>query len=234
MAEVWPRVSRLGEETWLVEFEPRLDEAINARVRQLARDLAAERVTGVRDVVPAMTSLAVHVDGDAIDEAGLDSVLRLLMAKPATVSDNGVLHEIPVCYEAPFGPDLADVAARCGCSPHDVVAWHAAIEYRVFMIGFLPGFPYLGLLDRRLVLPRRASPRPRVTAGSVGIAGQHTGVYPSDSPGGWHIVGRTPLSLFDPEEDPVVRLSAGDRVRFTPVSAEAYASLAGPLKGATT
>ncbi len=231
MAELWPRVSRLGEETWLVEFEPRLDEEINQRVLQLAADIGAARIPGVRDIVPAVASLAVHTDGDGVDERALEDWLSRLAAKSPIDAVPPVRHEIPACYEAPYGPDLAEVASLCRCREQDVIEWHAARDYRVFMIGFLPGFPYLGLLDSRLALPRRVTPRLAVPAGSIGVAGRQTGIYPSTSPGGWHIIGRTPLALFNPEWHPPARLSAGDRVHFVPIGAREFASVSAEAGG---
>lgn len=230
----WPRVSRLGEETWLVEYEPRLDAAVNARVHQLAAAVTRAGLAGVRDVVPAMASVAVHVDGDRADEGALEALLSQLIAAPADLSPHGTSHELPVCYEAPFALDLEDVARRCHCEVRDVIEWHTAGEYRVFMIGFLPGFPYLGVLDRRLRLPRRDEPRALVPRGSVAIAGAQTGVYPADSPGGWHVIGRTPVPLFDASDDPPGRMSAGDRVRFVSISADRFEALSAgsPAKAA--
>jgi KipI family sensor histidine kinase inhibitor len=225
MAEGWPRVSRLGEETWLVELEPRLDPDINAHVHRVARAIAAARLQGIRDIVPGIASVGVHVDGDRIDPISLGARLRDLALAPPDTSSAIRCHDVPVCYEPPFALDLEDVAARCGCPPDVVVARHSGVEYRVFMIGFLPGFPYLGVLDRSLALPRRDAPRVRVPAGSVAIAGQHTGIYPAESPGGWHVIGRTPISLFDPAEVPPARFAPEDRVRFTPISAERFAEI---------
>jgi KipI family sensor histidine kinase inhibitor len=221
----WPRVSRLGEETWLVEYEPRLDVAVNARIHQLARALATVSVPGIREVVPAMASVAVHVDGDRVDDRQIEAALERLIAEPPAAIPDGELHELPVCYDAAFAMDLEEVARRCGCDPSEVVERHSAVEYRVFMIGFLPGFPYLGVLDSRLTLPRREVPRQFVPRGSVGIAGVQTGVYPSDSPGGWHIIGRTPTPLFDPDATPPSRLSPGDRVRFVPTTTARFEAL---------
>lgn len=218
----WPRVSRLGEETWLVELEPRLDVAINAHAHRIARLVEASGMSGIRDVVPGMASVAVHVDADRTDAQALESLLRACMVPTSNTPIAGTQHELPVCYEPPYALDIADVATRCGCTVDDVIDWHTAIEYRVFMIGFLPGFPYLGILDPRLALPRRESPRLKVPMGSVGIAGQQTGVYPSESPGGWHVIGRTPIALFDPSATPPSRFAPGDLVRFVPISADDF------------
>jgi len=133
---------------------------------------------------------------------------------------------IPVCYESVYAPDLADVARQRGLSEQQVIELHCAGFYRVYMIGFLPGFPYLGKIDPRLEVPRKARPVP-VAAGGVGIAGLQTGIYPLNSPGGWSIIGRTPVRLFDPETDPPVRLQTGDRVEFYPIPTEEFHRLNG-------
>jgi len=224
MASV-PRVARLGEETWLVEYEPELDIAINARVHHLARAIAGVGLTGVRDVVPGMASLAVHVDGDRVDDRDIAALLDRAIATASDDASEGALHELPVCYEPPFALDIEDVARRCECAVSDVIERHSTCEYHVFMVGFLPGFPYLGVLDSRLSLPRRDVPRQAVPRGSVAIAGAQTGLYPSDSPGGWHVIGRTPVPLFDATATPPGLLSPGDRVRFVPVPASRFESL---------
>lgn len=210
-----PTLARLGDHAWLVRFEPRVDSGVNARVLALAAWVRAQGWPGVRDVVPAMASLAVHVSPDrhhsqAVADrlaAHLDAGGDAALAEPPPV-------EIPVAYGGSDGPDLADVAAITGCSPEEVVRRHCAVTYRVFMLGFLPGFPYLGLVDPAIRVPRRAMPRTRVPAGAVGLAGAQTGIYPRESPGGWQIIGRTQEPLFDPASTPPARLAPGDRVRF--------------------
>ena len=212
-----PRICRLGEETWVVEFEQRLDPQINDRVLAMARALRGQHLAGVLDVVPAIASLAVHVDGDGVDETALSAALeRLANAQPDAVV-TGALHEVPVCYGGPHGPDLQAVADWSGCSTSDVIARHTGSEYRVYMVGFLPGFAYLGVVDDRIAAPRHATPRLKVPAGSVGIAGRQTGVYPLESPGGWQIVGQTPMRMFEVRRQPPVTLQAGDRVRFVSI-----------------
>jgi KipI family sensor histidine kinase inhibitor len=224
-----PRLTPLGDAAWLVEFDPVIAEEVNARVLAIADALRASGLPGVRDIVPAYTSLAVHYDplrwrGEELG-ARIDDVVRSVPERPAAGAA-GPAVEVPVCYGGAHGPDLSAVAAWARCSPADVVAAHAGVTYRVFMIGFLPGFPYLARVDPRIAMPRREVPRTHVAAGSVGIAGQQTGIYPAASPGGWQIVGRTPLRLFDLARDRPALLSPGQQVRYVPIDQEAYDRLA--------
>lgn len=214
------RMTLFGDTALLVEDEPAIDAAVNARILAISELVRGACVPGVRDVVPAFASFAVHFDPECTDVAVLRAlVTRLIDDIPAAdVEAPRDALEVPVCYGGRFGPDLAAVAAWGGWGPLDVVAAHIAGEYRVFMVGFLPGFPYLASVDERIAMPRRDTPRPHVAAGSVGIAGRQTGVYPFDSPGGWQIIGRTPLQLFDPHREPPALFSAGQRVRFRPIT----------------
>jgi inhibitor of KinA len=222
----WPRIARLGEETWLIEFEPRLDPAINTQVLAVAERLRRRPRPGIRDIVPACASLAVHIDPEIIDDSAVQPLLHdALSGTVVGPQSPGQLHEIPVCYAPQFALDLDSVSQVSRCSPDEVVARHLAVEYRVYMLGFLPGFPYLAAVDERIAVARHATPRPLVPAGSVGIAGRQTGIYPTDSPGGWQIVGRTPIRLFDPAEAPEPRLRPGDRVRFVAIDADQFAQL---------
>jgi inhibitor of KinA len=217
-----PRVTRLGEETWLVEFEARIDPAVNRRVLSLARSIEGTALRGVRDVVPAFASLAVHADVRQLDVADFERTLHELVARQGNEEPEGQSHDIPVCYGGEYGPDLGDVAAVSGLDVQEVIRRHTAPAYRVYMLGFLPGFPYLGVVDSTIAVARRATPRPLVKAGSIGIAGQQTGIYPSDSPGGWQIIGRTPVRIFDSSREPRPRLRPGDRVRFHPCDATVF------------
>ncbi|HEX7085122.1 MAG TPA: 5-oxoprolinase subunit PxpB [Vicinamibacterales bacterium] len=217
-----PRLSRLGELGWLVAFEPRLDPAVNAHVLALAARLRDAAIPGVRDIVPAVASLAVHVERheDAVRAGETIAQLLAESAEPPPDAAAGRLIELPVRYGGADGPDLADVAAECGLEPRDVVRRHVEAEYRVFMLGFLPGFPYLGVVNPAIQVSRRAEPRARVPAGAVGLAGPMTGVYPVEGPGGWRIIGRTPVRLFEPDAPRPALLQPGDRVRFVPVDIE--------------
>jgi inhibitor of KinA len=213
------RITLLGDAALLVEYASTIDVTVNGQVLAASARVREARVPGVRDVVPAYASFAVHFDPVQTDVGSLRAAVERAArtAAPRVRLAGGVSLEIPVCYGGRFGPDLADVGAWAGCGPHDVIAAHASRTYHVFMLGFLPGFPYMGSVDERIAMPRRDVPRPRVAAGSVGIAGQQTGIYPFDSPGGWQIIGRTPLVLFDPRRDQPALLTPGQTVRFRPI-----------------
>jgi KipI family sensor histidine kinase inhibitor len=220
------RFDLLGDSAVSVRVGDDPSLATNARVHRLARALRRASVAGIRDVVPGMCELVVHVDPLRCEIRQVESVVRAAMgapddqreARPSLDRDDDVVVEIPVTYGGAGGPDLEHVAAACGLDVEEVCRRHAAVEYVVCFIGFLPGFPYLGLLDTSLRLPRRTTPRTRVPAGSVAIAGEYTGIYPAASPGGWHLIGRTDVTLFDAGADRPARLAPGVRVRFVPRS----------------
>ena len=221
-----PRWHWAGDTLVLVEFEAVIAPAVNRRVVALARAIRASAVAGVRDVVPAYASVGVHVDPLRFRAEALEAAVTRAWDATAEDDDAATAVEIPVCYGGAFGPDLAEVAAFAGCSDDEVVARHAAGRYRVYMLGFLPGFAYLGSVEASIAMPRRGSPRSAVPAGSVGIAGRQTGVYPCESPGGWRLIGRTPMRMFDPAAARPARLAAGDVVRFVPVPHDRFEALA--------
>jgi inhibitor of KinA len=215
-----PRLHASGDSLLRVELEPRLAPDVNLRAVALADALRAVHLAGVRDVVPSYASVGVHVDPLRLDVAALERAIA--EAWDVGLDERaaaGRLVEIPVCYGGEFGPDLDEVAAFARCSADEVVRWHSETVYRVYMLGFLPGFAYLGVVDEAIAMPRRSAPRPAVPAGSVGIAGRQTGVYPSESPGGWRLIGRTPWRMFDTGRARPSLLDAGDHVRFVPVAA---------------
>jgi KipI family sensor histidine kinase inhibitor len=211
-----PRIREAGDSALIVELGEGIDPAVNARAVALAARLRADAPTGVRDVMATFRSVAVFFDPQRIDLEALQAhVLRVPADTPGEAGRSAI--EVPVEYGGEAGPDLEAVASSAGLSAVDVIARHAAREYRVFMVGFLPGFAYLGPVDASIAAPRHASPRVRVPPGSVGIAGQQTGIYPQASPGGWQIVGRTTTRPFDPRRAPPALFAPGDRVRFVPV-----------------
>lgn len=218
-----PRVEALGEDALLLRLGDAIDADTNARVLALAARLAERRPPWLREIVPAYASLALFVDLDAMadDRAPLDTAAAWALAQdeaPAPAGDIAPaparVVDIPVRFGGDDGPDLADAAAHAGLAEADFLARFRAAEYRVAMIGFAPGFPYLLGLDPALALPRLATPRTRVPAGSVAIGGAQAGIYPAEGPGGWRLLGRTPVVLFDPRRDPPSLLRPGDRVRF--------------------
>lgn len=220
------RVRPLGDRALLVEAGAGTPAETRARVHDLSAQLSAAALEGVTDVVPGMTTVGVHYDPVRVRrEAGELPHIALTRAVELRLTDAvgvrapaGRTVEIAVCYESAVAPDLMDVARHAGLTPDEVVALHSEGRYVVHMIGFLPGFPYLDGLDARLTIPRRATPRTRVPAGSVAIGGQYTGIYPLESPGGWRIIGRTLARLFAAEQNPPALLRPGDEVRIRAVS----------------
>jgi inhibitor of KinA len=214
------RLVPAGDSAVIVEFAERVDAAVNARAVRLAAAVRAAAVAGVRDVVPTFRSVAVYFDPLKTDLTALGARLDEEARQPSEDSAAAAAVRIPVTYGGASGPDLADLARVTGLSEAEVVAIHAGRTYRVFMLGFVPGFAYLGTVDPRIAVPRRSTPRIRVPAGSVGIAGEQTGIYPSETPGGWQLVGRTAVKPFDPARDDPFLLKAGDSVRFYPADAD--------------
>ncbi|MGE3178039.1 MAG: 5-oxoprolinase subunit PxpB [Vicinamibacterales bacterium] len=221
-----------GDTAFLVEFPARMDAAISACVIALWHDLRERRIPGVRDLVPAYATLAVYFDPLRTDVPALVALLERAAAAAGSAAEGSAaapavrpIHRIPVCYGGELGPDLEEIAAETGLSRDEVIRAHAGATYRVFMLGFMPGFAYMGEVDRRIAAPRRPTPRLKVPAGSVGIAGRQTGIYPMASPGGWRLVGRTPVRPFLPGRDPAFLFQAGDAVQFVPVALERFHEL---------
>jgi inhibitor of KinA len=212
----------------IVELEDRIDAAVNARVIGIAARLVADPVSGVRDIVPTYRSVAVYFDPVRTSHDALmsrlqrEAALDVPKAMPVAAAVG-----VPVCYGGEFGPDLGEVASFAGITEPEVVDLHASPTYRVFMLGFTPGLAYLGLVNDRIAAPRRDSPRVRVPRGSVGIAGGQTGIYPAETPGGWQIIGRTPVKPFDPARAQPFLLRPGDSVRFYPIDRAEFDRLAG-------
>jgi inhibitor of KinA len=221
------RIVPAGDSAVLIEFDERVDAALNAHCAAVAAALAAAAVAGVRDIVPAIRSVAVYFDPLKTDRDRLEEAVR---ASAGTRTTRAALPpariDVPVCYDPQFGLDLAEVARFGDTTEGEVIALHTGVTYQVFMMGFLPGFAYMGTVTQRIAAPRRESPRPRVAAGSVGIAGTQTGIYPLDTPGGWQIIGRTPLAPFDLTRPLPFLFNAGDSVRFHPIDVAEYTRLA--------
>jgi KipI family sensor histidine kinase inhibitor len=200
----------------------------NEKVRKLLRLLELEPVAGVRNLHPAYCSLLVKFEALRFSHEEMEAILRRYLARLEEVRLPEPRHvEIPVCYGGEFGPDLAEVCTMRGMTEAQAIELHASVEYLVYFLGFVPGFAYLGELPEGLVTPRLATPRKRVPAGSVGIAGNQTGVYPFATPGGWRLLGRTPIKMFRGDSDGLSLLSIGDRVRFAPIDAQRFAEMEG-------
>lgn len=213
------RVYRSGDSCLVVEFEEKIDPLINGRCVSLAVRMRAAGRAGIRDVVPAYQTVAVFFDPLVIDAPALQEELGRLAAGTVTQQPQEAAPiEVPVRYGGAFGPDLSDVAHSAGCSEDEMIEMHTGSTYQVYMLGFLPGFAYMGRIDPRLEMARLPTPRLRVPAGSVGIAGAQTGVYPVDAPGGWRLIGRTPARPFDPARKEPFLFAPGDRVRFVAVT----------------
>ncbi len=223
------------EEIIQAEFEPlsdcalvtrfgrQLDERIFEHVRQLVHRLKLHPLGGITETVPSYSAVTVYFDPL---EIGYDDLLlhikRLLAENAVHKPQPPRLVEIPLCYGGDYGPDLQEVARINGLTAEEVIEIHSSAVYTVFMIGFAPGFPYMGGMSQRIAAPRKAVPRTCIPAGSVGIAGLQTGIYPLDSPGGWQIIGQTPLRLFDPRNHPPSLLGAGDKIRFRAIAADRF------------
>lgn len=217
-----------GDRVLIAVYGEGIDPAINEMVRRMTALVEAMRHPAIEAVVPSYCTLAVHYDSDQIDMTTLSGLLRDLATHSGeTVVPSAATIEIPVCYGGEFGPDLDAVAAYNRLTPEEVIRLHSGSAYRIYAIGFAPGFCYLGGLDPRLHTPRLTTPRLRTPAGSVGIAGGQTGIYPLTTPGGWQLIGRTPLPLFDPEREPPVCYRPGDNIRFRPIPAATFLRLAG-------
>jgi inhibitor of KinA len=209
----------------VVEFGDRIDRALSERVLALSGRIRAAALAGVIETVPTFRSLLVHYDPLRTSGARLIASLQSLLGADAPTIGRRRLWRVPACYAPDVAPDLEEVASRCGLTTGDVVARHAATQFYVYMIGFTPGYPYMGDLPSELHLPRRVDPRVRVPSGSVAIASALTTIYPLESPGGWHLIGATPIRLFDPGAPEPSLFAAGDLVRFEPIDLDGYEAI---------
>ncbi len=217
------RIAAAGDSALLIEFQQTIDSRINARAIALAERLRRRCGTAVRDAVVGYATLTVYFDPLVVDGAWMEAEARDAAAVMDDVQVTGGSEiDVPVCYGGEFGPDIADVAAFGGCSEEEVIALHVTTPYRVYMVGFVPGFAYMAAVDQRIAAPRRAAPRAAVPCGAVAIAGGQTGIYPAVTPGGWNIIGRTPLKPYDPERRTPFLLQPGDTVKFRSVSRDEY------------
>ncbi|WP_204796758.1 5-oxoprolinase subunit PxpB [Oceanisphaera litoralis] len=224
-----PRLENAGMDAWLIRLFDTIDERnmtwITALVRACEQSLGEQLV----DLVPSYTTVLVQFDPLRLDHGEARRLLQQLLAELEPDADDNAapVKELPVWYHPSVGPDMARLEQRTGLDADRLIELHSEHEYRVFALGFAPGFAFMGTLPEQLALPRLDSPRPRVPAGSVAIAGRQTAAYPNASPGGWNLLGRTPATLFDPRSRDLSLLRVGDRVRFVPVSQAEFERLGG-------
>ncbi len=215
-----------SDQSLLVYFGRHITLEAHQRVRKLLRLLEQKPIAGVRNLNPAYCSMHITFDALQLNHAALEQILRGYIGRlDAMRLPEGRELKIPTCYGGEFGPDLDEVAALHGITPAQAIELHASVTYIVYFLGFVPGFAYLGELPEALATPRLDAPRRSTPAGSVGIAGNQTGVYPFATPGGWRIIGRTPIAMFRPDRKAMSFFSIGDRVRFTAISAARFAAM---------
>lgn len=219
----YPRVLPTGDRALTVEFGNEIDELINARMMGFIKILAEARIKGVEEFVPSFRAVLIHYNPSILSYAQMVKHIERALEKPFQIESRKkrVVH-IPVCYDPECGPDINFVAEHAGLSVEEVIKIHSSKPYLIYMLGFQPGFPYLGGLDERIHTPRLENPRQRLEAGSVGIGGKQTGLYPMESPGGWQIIGLTPVMCYNASKAEPIPYRAGDYIQFEPITKEEY------------
>ena len=217
------RILTAGDSSLLIEFGKEISPEINRKISATIQLMKEQLIEGVVDMIPAFCSLLVNYDPRVISYDEIRERMQALVRVDARAGETRKrIFEIPVCYGGEYGPDIQNIAEHAGLSQEEVIQIHSSRDYLIYMLGFLPGFTYLGGLDERLHTPRLANPRIRIPAGSVGIGGSQTGIYPLDSPGGWQLMGMTPVKTYDPSRETPILVEAGDYIRFVPVEEEEY------------
>ncbi len=212
------KILTAGDASLLIEFGKEISPEINRKITATVQLMKEQHIEGVVDIIPAFCSLLINYDPRVLSYDELSKRMkRLLNMDIKTGESSRRVFEIPVCYGGKYGPDLENIAKHAGLTEEEVIEIHSSRDYLIYMLGFLPGFCYLGGLDERIHTPRLANPRLKINAGSVGIGGSQTGIYPLDSPGGWQLMGMTPVKTYDPDREVPILLSAGDYIRFIPV-----------------
>ncbi len=220
-----------GDSALNMEFGNIISEETNKKIRAVAILIETMKISGINELVPTYRSLMIHYNPLMIDYGNLVSILRevegsldnILLPSPEII-------EIPVLYGGQYGLDIENVAKHNNLTVEEVIRIHTSVEYLIYMLGFTPGFPYLGGMDKRIATPRLSSPRTKIPAGSVGIAGEQTGVYPMQSPGGWQLIGRTPLELYNPEKENPILLKSGNYIVFKSIDEEEYIKIEEKIK----
>ena len=219
-----PTISPVGDCAISIDFGQVIDPKINRHIRQTIERIQELKLDGITELVPTYCALLIQYDAMLYSYSDICNLMEPLLEPSSTddANERVTVIEIPTVYGGEFGPDLGFVASHNNLSEDEVVSIHSGTDYLVYMLGFIPGFTYLGGMDPRIATPRLSSPRTLIPAGSVGIAGEQTGTYPSDSPGGWQIIGRTPVTMYDMSKEQAALLSAGDYVRYVPIDEAEY------------
>ena len=220
------KIHTAGDSSVLIEFGQEISPEINAKITAFVHLMKAQHVEGVKDMIPAFTSLLINYDPRVVNYGALKERLeKLLKLEVSQETAPSRIFDIPVCYGGEYGPDLENIAMHANLSTQEVIDIHSSEDYLIYMLGFLPGFSYLGGLDERIHTPRLANPRIKIPAGSVGIGGSQTGIYPLDSPGGWQLLGLTPVKTYDPNREIPILFEAGDYIHFVPVTEKIFLRL---------
>jgi len=228
------RILTAGDSSILVEFGKEISPEINRKIAATVQLMKEQHIEGVVDIIPAFCSLLINYDPRVIRYEEMKQRMQDLIKVDAKAeAGRKRVFEIPVCYGGEYGPDIANIAKNAGLSEKEVIEIHSSRDYLIYMLGFLPGFTYLGGLDERIHTPRLATPRIKINAGSVGIGGSQTGIYPLDSPGGWQLMGMTPVKTYDPDREVPILVEAGDYIRFVPVSEEQYLEIKAQVENGT-
>lgn len=219
----YPRILPTGDRALSVEFGNEIDEHINAKLMGFIKLFEEEKIDGIEEFVPSFRAVLIHYNPQILSYERMVRLVEAILDKSVmeTVRTKRIV-QIPVCYEGEYAPDIDFVAEHAGLSVDKVVQIHTSKAYLIYMLGFQPGFPYLGGLDERIHTPRLASPRVKINAGSVGIGGTQTGLYPMESPGGWQIIGTTPVRCYNPDKEKTIPYLAGDYIQFVPISREDF------------
>ncbi len=228
------KILTAGDSSLLIQYDSVIDPAVNARIAATVQLMREQHIEGVVDIIPAFCSLLINYDPRVISYDEMRTRMeKILSVEVAAGQRKKKIYEIPVCYGGEFGPDLETIAEHAGLSVQEVIDIHISTDYLIYMLGFLPGFTYLGGLDERIHTPRLANPRVRIPAGSVGIGGSQTGIYPMDSPGGWQLMGMTPVRTYDPDREIPILVEAGDYIRFVPVDRAEYERIRAEVENGT-